>query len=109
MVDPIMSTVLLTGGLSLRELFGRVGAHLANRLLLAHLVKNGEVRFELTPPQDGRPKGSVVDELLRNKDSSDEKLADLLAVILKNESSDADSAEEIEIIPTVKAWRSNAG
>ena len=49
MNDPVISTILNTGGLSLQELFARTGTQLDNRLRVANLLKNGDVRLELTP------------------------------------------------------------
>lgn len=98
MTDPVLATILQTGGLSLQELFGRVGGQLSNRLRVASLLKNGEARLERAPAEGAaQPK---TPELQITPGSSENEIAERLQGYM--------SAEEIEIVPTFKAWRSSA-
>jgi len=99
MPDPVMMALMQTGGLSIQELFARVGGQLSNRLRVASLLKNGEVRLELSPEHG--PRDLV--ELL-TPSSSEEQIADRLQALIGAD----DAASEIELVPTVKAWRSSS-
>jgi hypothetical protein len=116
MNDPVISTILNTGGLSLQELFARTGTQLGNRLRVANLLKNGDVRLELTHPSaeveienEIKKKIEKLEELFgelqkktSSKSSSSEELA---AALLDSLSASTEAANDIEIIPTLKAWR----
>jgi|SRR5215471_1128529 len=99
MTDPVLATILQTGGLSLQELFGRVGGHLSNRLRIASLLKSGEVRLEIAPGE-GAAQPKALEDFQITSGSSEQEIAARLQGFM--------SAEEIEIVPTFKAWRSSA-
>lgn len=97
MADPVMSALLQTGGLSIQELFARVGGQLSNRLRVASLLKSGEVRLEFAPEREPQ-------QQFLTPSSSEEEIASQLEALI----SATDSASEIEVVPTVKAWRSSS-
>lgn len=112
MNDPVITTILNTGGLSLQELFARIGTQLGNRLRVANLLKNGDVRLELTSPSAGNAMEIEIQKLeelfgelqekTSSKSSSSEELA---AALLESLSASTEAANDIEIVPTLKAWR----
>jgi hypothetical protein len=98
MADLVMAILLQTGGLSLRELFARIGDQLGNRLRLATLLKTGEVRLELASPDEEAGTAEALEKLRAG--SSEEEIAQLLENVTFKP-----AANNIAIVPTLKAWR----
>jgi hypothetical protein len=95
-MDPVMSVILKAGALSLRELFARLGTEPTVRRL-AHLRKNGDVRFEVDPTLHLNAAG----ELSIEADQTEDEIAARLLSI-----NDRNLASHVEVLPTAKAWRS---
>ena len=96
-----MGTILKSGGLSLQELFARVGDQLSNRLRVANLLKSGEVRLETADSTSDTKEYLKVLEILQKKDnSSEDEIAEVFDKIV-----DKAAANSIAVVPTLKAWR----
>jgi hypothetical protein len=101
MADPVMMAILQSGGLSLQELFARVGAQSSNGLRVASLLKNGEVRLDISPELANK---ITLDQIL-TPNSSEEEIAAHLQALISAVDSGSDIASDIAVVPTVKAWR----
>jgi hypothetical protein len=99
MVDPLMGVLLKAGGLSLRELFVRVGPEFQTGRRLAGLLKTGDVRIESIGAES---ESQAMEQLGIKLNLSEEDIAGLLLQAYTQHPAVADS---VEILPTSKAWR----
>ena len=90
-----MQLIIRAGGLSLRELFARAGDVAMTSRRVATLLKSGEVRIE-SPEGTGEVKNRLATLSHDLQSLSETDIADRLT---------ANSPEDLEIVPTAKAWR----